>query len=175
MTARLLPSLMLSLLVAGCGDHSMFQQNRYATYSKAGLFKDGTEAQALPDGTVAQGDLARAEQAAKPPEVTMDLLSRGRERYDAYCSPCHGLSGHGDGMVVQRGFPAPPSYHTDRLRAADRQHFFDVITNGYGVMYSYAARVEPRDRWAIVAYIRALQQSQATKVSDVPELRSRLP
>lgn len=175
MTARLLPCLMLSLLAAGCGDHSMFQQNRYGTYSKAGLFKDGTEAQALPDGTVAQGDLVRAQQAGTPPEVTMDLLARGRERYNAYCSPCHGLSGHGDGMVVQRGFPAPPSYHTDRLRAADRQHFFDVITHGYGVMYSYAARVEPRDRWAIVAYIRALQQSQDAKVSEVPELRSKLP
>jgi mono/diheme cytochrome c family protein len=175
MIGRLLPSLILSLLVAGCGDHSMFQQNRYATYSKAGLFRDGAEAQTFPDGTVAQGDLERNRQAATPPALDTALLSRGRERYDAYCSPCHGLSGRGDGMVVQRGFPAPPSYHTDRLRAADRQHFFDVITNGYGVMYSYAARVEPRDRWAIVAYIRALQQSQDTKVSDVPELKSKLP
>jgi mono/diheme cytochrome c family protein len=105
----------------------------------------------------------------------MALLARGRERYDIYCSPCHGFSGHGDGMIVQRGFPTPPSYHSARLRSADAQHFFDVITHGYGVMYSYAARVEPRDRWAIIAYIRALQQSQRTDMADVPELRSKLP
>lgn len=175
MTVRLLPCLALCMALAGCGDHSMFQQNRYATFSKAGLFKDGTEAQPLPEGAVAQGDLDRAQQATKPPQVDMALLSRGRERFDIYCSPCHGYSGRGDGMIVQRGFPAPPSYHSDRLRAADPQHFFDVITNGYGVMYSYASRVEPRDRWAIVAYIRALQQSQHADVADVPELRSKLP
>ena len=112
---------------------------------------------------------------AKPPAVDAQLLARGQERYDIYCSPCHGLSGNGDGMIVQRGFPAPPSYHTARLRAAPAQHFFDVITNGYGVMYSYASRVEPRDRWAIVAYVRALQESQSAKLADMPELRSKLP
>lgn len=175
MTKRLPQCLLLSLALAGCGDHSMFQQNRYGTFSKAGLFKNGTEAQPLPDGVVAQGDLERRQEATRPPAVDMALLSRGHERYDIYCSPCHGLSGHGDGMIVQRGFPAPPSYHSDRLRTADPQHFFDVITNGYGVMYSYAARLEPRDRWAIVAYIRALQQSQHADVADVPELRSKLP
>ncbi|CUT10973.1 ABCtype Fe3 transport system protein Molybdenum transport protein putative [Bradyrhizobium sp.] len=176
MTARALPwLLLLSSALAGCGDHSMSQQNRYGTFSKAGLFKDGTEAQALPQGVVAQGDLHRLQQITKPPAVDMGLLARGRERYDIYCSPCHGFSGHGDGMIVQRGFPAPPSYHSARLRSADAQHFFDVITHGYGVMYSYAARVEPRDRWAIIAYIRALQQSQRTDMADVPELRSKLP
>lgn len=175
MNARLLSSLVLCGVLAGCGDHSMFQQNRYGTFSKAALFKNGTEAQPLPAGVVAQGDLARAEAASKPPAVDMALLSRGRERYDIYCSPCHGYSGRGDGMIVQRGFPAPPSYHSDRLRAADAQHFFDVITNGYGVMYPYAARVDVRDRWAIAAYIRALQQSQHVDVADVPELRSKLP
>jgi mono/diheme cytochrome c family protein len=176
MTARALPwLLLLSSVLAGCGDHSMSQQNRYVTFSKAGLFKDGTEAQALPQGVVAQGDLDRLEQITKPPAVDMALLARGRERYDIYCSPCHGFSGHGDGMIVQRGFPTPPSYHSARLRSADAQHFFDVITHGYGVMYSYAARVEPRDRWAIIAYIRALQQSQRTDMADVPELRSKLP
>jgi mono/diheme cytochrome c family protein len=173
MTARALPwLLLLSSALAGCGDHSMSQQNRYGTFSKARLFKDGTEAQALPQGVVAQGDLHRLQQITKPPAVDMALLARGRERYNIYCSPCHGFSGHGDGMIVQRGFPAPPSYHSARLRSADAQHFFDVITHGYGVMYSYAARVEPRDRWAIIAYIRALQQSQH---ADVPELRSKLP
>ena len=153
----------------------MTQQNRYGTYTAAGLFADGTEAQALPAGVVALGDLDRADQAEKPPAVDAELLARGRQRYDIYCSPCHGLSGNGDGMVVRRGFPAPPSYRSERLRAAPARHFFDVITNGYGVMYSYASRVEPHDRWAITAYIRALQESQDAKLADAPELRSKLP
>jgi mono/diheme cytochrome c family protein len=166
--------LATAVLLAGC-DHSMTKQNRYGTYTAAALFRDGTEAQPLPEGAVAQGDLERASQAARPPQADLQLLARGRERYDIYCSPCHGLSGNADGMIVQRGFPTPPSYHTARLRAAPAQHFFDVITNGYGVMYAYAARVEPRDRWAIVAYVRALQESQNAKLADAPELRSKLP
>jgi mono/diheme cytochrome c family protein len=176
MTIRPLSSLLLlSVALAGCGDHSMSQQNRYKTFSRAGLFRDGTEAQPLPQGTVAQGDLERSQQVATPPAVDMALLSRGQERYDIYCSPCHGFSGQGDGTVVQRGFPKPPSYHSARLRAADGRHFIDVITQGHGTMYSYAARVEPHDRWAIVAYIRALQQSQRTDIADAPELRRKLP
>ncbi len=102
-------------------------------------------------------------------------MQRGHERYYIYCSPCHGLDGKGDGMIVERGFPKPPSYHTDRLRAAPARHFFDVITKGYGVMYPYAARVTPEDRWAIVAYVRALQMSQQARLSDVPEAREKLP
>jgi mono/diheme cytochrome c family protein len=174
-TNHLLHCLPAVLLLAGCGDHSMTQQNRYGTYTAAALFADATEAQALPAGVVAQGDLDRDDQAAKPPPVSAALLARGQERYDIYCSPCHGLSGKGDGLVVRRGFPAPPSYHSARLRAAPAQHFFDVITDGYGVMYSYASRVEPRDRWAIAAYIRALQESQNAKLADLPELRNKLP
>jgi mono/diheme cytochrome c family protein len=174
-TNRLLLCLPAVLLLAGCGDHSMTQQNRYGTYTPAALFADTTEAQALPAGVVAQGDLDRDDHVAKPPPVSAALLARGQERYDIYCSPCHGLSGEGDGMIVRRGFPAPPSYHSERLRVASAQHIFDVISNGYGVMYSYAARVEPRDRWAIVAYIRALQQSRNTKLADMPELGGKLP
>ena len=174
MTNRIPLFLAAALVLGGC-DQSMTKQNRYSTYSAAALFRDGTEAQPLPAGVVAQGDLDRANQSAKPPRADPQLLARGRERYDIYCSPCHGLSGKGDGMIVHRGFPAPPSYHIARLRAAPAQHFFDVISNGYGIMYSYAARVEPRDRWAIVAYIRALQESQNAKVADVPELRGKLP
>jgi mono/diheme cytochrome c family protein len=174
MNSRLCLALIASLLLGGC-DHSMTQQNRYGTFTPAAMFDNGTEAQQLPAGTVAQGDLERAQDASKPPQVDAQLLARGRERYDIYCSPCHGLAGDGDGMIVQRGFPRPPSYHADRLRAAPAQHFFDVITNGYGVMYSYASRVEPRDRWAIVAYVRALQESQRARLADVPELRSKLP
>jgi mono/diheme cytochrome c family protein len=175
MNRRALLCLAVILPLAACDDHSMTQQKRYVTYAPAGLFPDDTEAQTLPAGVVSQGELDRAAQSAKPPAVDAALLARGRQRYDIYCSPCHGLSGNGDGMVVQRGFPAPPSYHTDRLRAATAQHFFDVITDGYGAMYSYASRVGPRDRWAIVAYIRALQQSQGAKLADVPDLRSKLP
>jgi len=110
-----------------------------------------------------------------PFPATLEVLERGQERYNIYCSPCHGLSGRGDGMVVRRGFPAPPSYHSAKLRAATAQHIFDVISNGYGVMYSYAARVEPRDRWAIVAYIRALQESRNARLAEAPELKDKLP
>jgi mono/diheme cytochrome c family protein len=98
--------------------------------------------------------------SANPLPVTPALLARGRERFDIYCAPCHSRAGDGDGMVVRRGFPAPPSYHTDRLRRAPDSHFFDVITSGYGAMYPYADRITVEDRWAIVAYIRALQLSR---------------
>ena len=103
-----------------------------------------------------------------PPPVTMALLQRGQQRFDINCSPCHGRLGDGDGIIAQRGFPHPPSYYSDALRSAPNQHFYDVITHGYGVMYSYADRVEPADRWAITAYIRALQASANAKISDLP-------
>jgi len=166
---------LLALPLVACDDHSMTQQSRYETYGPAALFPDDAEAQPLPAGVVAQGDLDRASQIVKPPTVDAQLLARGHERYDIFCSSCHGLSGSGDGMIVQRGFPAPPSYHTARLRAAPAQHIFDVITDGYGVMYSYASRVEPGDRWAIVAYVRALQESQGAKLADMPDVRGKLP
>lgn len=101
---------------------------------------------------------------ANPLPVTMALLKRGRQRFNIYCAPCHGRAGDGDGMIVRRGFPAPPSYHTAKLRHAPDSHFYQVITHGYGVMYPYADRVAPRDRWAIVAWIRALQLSQHAPV-----------
>jgi mono/diheme cytochrome c family protein len=96
------------------------------------------------------------------------LLERGQQRFDIFCSPCHGANGDGNGIVVERGMPPPTSYHAERLRNEEDQHFFDVITNGYGAMYSYGARVPPRDRWAIVAYIRALQLSRHASIDDVP-------
>jgi mono/diheme cytochrome c family protein len=98
----------------------------------------------------------------------MALLERGQQRFNIYCSPCHSRVGDGNGMIVQRGFPQPPSYYSDTLRKAPNQLFYDVITHGYGAMYSYADRVEPKDRWAIVAYIRALQASASASLSDVP-------
>lgn len=175
MTRWLMLAAAFGLVLAGCDDSSMRRQKRYGTYTPAALFHDNTEAQPLPAGAVAQGDLDRAARVSSPPPVDARLLARGRERYDAFCSPCHGLSGRGDGMIVQRGFPAPPSYGEARLRAAPGRYIFDVITNGYGVMYSYAARVEPEDRWAVVAYVRALQEAQSARVSDIPDLRDRLP
>lgn len=106
--------------------------------------------------------------ATNPLPIDRPTLERGHERFDIYCAPCHSIAGDGDGMVVRRGFPNPPSYHTDRLRNAPDAHFYSVITNGYGMMYSYADRVAPDDRWAIVAYIRALQLSQNARIADVP-------
>jgi mono/diheme cytochrome c family protein len=102
------------------------------------------------------------------PPVTLALLQRGQERYRIYCTPCHSELGDGRGMIVHRGFPPPPSYHIARLRQAPAQHFYDVITNGYGAMYSFAERVQPADRWAIAAYIRALQRSQNASLADAP-------
>ncbi len=171
---RWLVLLGAALVLTGC-DVSMTQQNRYGTYSAAELWPDGTSARPLPAHVVAQGDLDRDKEAANPPPVTPALLKRGRERFDIYCSPCHGLDGQGDGMVVLRGFPHPPSYLEPRLLAAPAGTFYDAITKGYGVMYSYADRVEPRDRWAIVAYIRALQLSQHATLAQAPEAREKLP
>jgi len=150
---------MLPVFLAGCGQ-SMSDQPRYDTYSKASSFENDSSAQLPPEGTVPQSAAAYAEAAKNPPEVSMALVERGHQRFDIFCAPCHGLDGYGDGMIVQRGFPKPPSFHSARLRDAPASHFFDVMTKGYGVMYSYAARVPPADRWAIVVYIRALQLSQ---------------
>jgi mono/diheme cytochrome c family protein len=104
-----------------------------------------------------------------PLPITQALLRHGQERYNIYCAPCHSPLGDGDGMVARRGFPHPPSYHTDRLRNAPDAHFFSVITQGYGVMYPYADRLSEHDRWAVVAYIRALQLSQHAELAAVPE------
>ncbi len=104
-----------------------------------------------------------------PFPITRADLERGRQRYNIYCTPCHDYTGSGQGIVVQRGFPPPPSYHIDRLRQAPAGHFFDVMTNGYGSMYSYASRIEPEDRWRIAAYIRVLQLSEHATEQDVPQ------
>ena len=114
------------------------------------------------------GIVPRDEKRVPPPPVTMALLERGQQRFDIYCAPCHSRIGDGHGMIVQRGFPSPPSYYIERLRTAPIQHFYDVMTNGYGVMYAYADRVAAADRWAIAAYIRALQASVTTEIAEVP-------
>jgi mono/diheme cytochrome c family protein len=161
--------LILSLvLLAGCEKLDMAQQTKDKPHTPSRLFADGKTNQAPPDGTVARGDLAEDAILAQRPPMTAALLARGRDRFDIFCQPCHGRDGYGDGTVVQRGFPHPPSYHSERLRDAPDSHFLDVIRRGYGAMYSYAARVPPSDRWAIVAYIRALQLSQHAAVADLP-------
>lgn len=152
---KLLPIAICLCLLAGCDDMShQAKRNAYSDERTA-------------PGEVPQNVVKYREHPVAPPPVTLALIERGRERFHIFCTPCHSELGDGRGMVVQRGFPSPPSYHTDRLRAAPPQHFYDVITNGYGVMYSYAQRIPPDDRWAIVAYIRALQLSQRATLADV--------
>ncbi|MCT8267901.1 cytochrome c [Afifella sp. JA880] len=153
----ILPAL---LLLAGCQEQEMAKQPKLKTYAFAEAFAGHSAARPLPEGVVARSDPVDAQQALAPPKPTLALVQRGRERFEIFCAPCHGYGGYGDGMIVERGFPQPPSFHSDRLRATSAQHIFDVITNGYGVMYSYGDRVPPKDRWAIALYLRALQVSQ---------------
>jgi len=149
----------LTALLALCAcNQNMVQQPRYDDYEHAPLFSDGSAMQRAPEGTVARDAMVRQATAERPP-LTAALAARGRERYGIYCSMCHGLDGRGDGIVPARGFPRPPSYLEPRVAAAPTSHFYDVITNGYGVMYGYADRVPARDRWAIAAYVRALQKA----------------
>ena len=142
-------------------------------------FADGRGNRPLVEGTVARGWLNDDDllatgkvngQAADefPFPVTREVLERGQERFDAFCTPCHGKIGSGNGMIVQRGLRPPPSLHDDRLRTSPVGHYFDVMSNGLGVMQDYRAQVEVKDRWAIAAYIRALQLSQRATVADVP-------
>ena len=171
--SRLLVIVALAGLLAAC-DQNMDEQPRYSEYSGAPLFR-GSVLRPPPANTVARDDLDREKAAHTRPALSAALLARGRERFGIFCQPCHGAGGDGNGIVVQRGMPRPTSYHDDRLRTAEDQYFFDVITNGHGAMYSYAARVPPADRWAIVAYIRALQLSRHASLDDVPaDERARL-
>jgi mono/diheme cytochrome c family protein len=166
--------ILISAATTGCGQN-MTDQPKYQEYEPAPLFRDGRALQQPVPGTISRGDLERQKAAAEKPPLNDALLARGREQFDVFCSPCHARTGDGNGMIVQRGMPQPPNLHIDRLRTADDQHFFNVITNGYGAMYSYAARVPPADRWAITAYIRALQLSQHATLDDLPaDQRERL-
>jgi mono/diheme cytochrome c family protein len=157
--------LSVAAALGGCGDVSMTQQKKYGTYEPAALWADGTSARHPPDHTVTVG----LDSQDSPPQIDRTLLKRGQERFQIFCSPCHGLDGRGHGMVVERGFPTAPSYLEPRLLAAPAQTFYDAITQGYGVMYSYADRVAPHDRWAIIAYIRALQLAQHATTANAPE------
>lgn len=167
--ASLRPPLLLlaPLLLLGCEDQSMTEQPKNNPLTPSSVWADGTSARPLPPHVVVTSDLAREAAAATPPPMTTTLLERGHQRFDIYCSPCHGLAGHGDGMIVERGFPPPPDYASPRLRQTSARHIFDVITDGYGVMYPYKSRVGPADRWAIVAYVRALQVASGVEAAKV--------
>lgn len=165
--AALLALAAAVILLAGCRQPEFTNQPKYKTYSAAPGWPNDQSARVPVTGTVARGEPLASRPDQLPMPLTRKLLEHGREQFEIFCSPCHGLSGYGNGMVVQRGFPAPPSYHSERLRSAPLSHFYDVISNGYGIMYSYGARVPPEDRWAIAAYIRALQLSQHASLQDL--------
>ena len=166
--------ILLCLSLGACGDVSMTHQKKDSAYAPSSVWSDGASARPLPEGTVARGDLARDNATSVPPVVTPGLLARGRERYEIFCTPCHGPTGRGDGIVVKRGFPVPPPFDLARLRQAPARHLFDVISDGYGVMYPFASRVPPGDRWAIVAYVRALQLADRASIAVVPEATEKL-
>ncbi len=173
--------LLSSALVAGCRQ-DMHDTPRYEAFEASDFFADKRAMRPFVEGTVARGMLrdndlfytATSEDGelttSLPPEVVVDtaLLERGQQRFDIYCAPCHSQLGDGNGMVVQRGFKRPASLHDQRLRDERVGYFFDVITNGFGQMPNYAAQIAPADRWAVVAYIRALQLSQGATLDDVP-------
>ena len=170
--------VIVAVLVSGCRQ-DMHDQPKYVPMRESTFFTDARSARPLLEGTVARGHLhdddllyggkVNGRDATMFPfRVDAAVMARGRERFNIYCSPCHGRTGQGDGMVVRRGYRRPPSMHQDRLRDAPVGHFFDVMTNGFGAMPDYAAQIKAEDRWAIVAYVRALQLSEHATVADVP-------
>ncbi|MBM3263118.1 MAG: cytochrome c [candidate division Zixibacteria bacterium] len=178
---RMKSSLICALLIAGLAAcrQDMHDQPKSDPLEKSVFFKDGRASRPLVEGTVARGHLKLDEHfytgkvngvlaTTFPFPVTMEVLQRGRDRFDIYCAPCHSKVGDGRGMIVQRGMKQPESYHSQRLREIAVGHFFDVMTNGFGAMYSYSERVSPQDRWAIAAYIRVLQLSQGANLRDLP-------
>jgi mono/diheme cytochrome c family protein len=166
-----------AIFVAGCRQ-DMHNQPKYKPLRASNFFQDGSSARPLVEGTVARGTLQEdaafftgkvGTQLVKelPFPATREVLDRGQQRYDIFCAPCHDRTGSGNGMVVQRGYRQPPSMHIDRLRNVEDGHFFDVMTNGFGAMPDYKAQISVRDRWNIVAYLRALQLSQHAAAADV--------
>jgi len=169
------------LLVSGCElRQAMYDQQKFEPLEASSFYADGLSSRLPVTGTVARGQLRIDRHlfagkvdgqpaTALPVPLTRELLERGRERYDIFCSPCHDRAGQGNGMIVQRGFKRPPSLHNPRLREAPVGYFYDVITNGFGAMYSYASRIPVEDRWAVSAYVRALQVSQNVGLDQLPE------
>jgi mono/diheme cytochrome c family protein len=176
---KFLPAVLALIFLTTACRIDMHIQPYYRPLSKSDFFADGRSARNPVDGTVARGDLREdsylytGKIGGNPGEympfpVTPDVLTRGQDRFNVYCTPCHGRVGDGNGFIPSRGLKRPPSYHIDRLRKAPVGYFFDVMTNGFGVMPDYSAQIAPRDRWAIVAYVRALQLSQNATSADVP-------
>lgn len=170
--------LALLLCASGCRQ-DMQDQPKYKPLAESRFFADGRSARPIPAGTIARDELEDNDSfhtgaangiflASIPLPVNVQLLDRGQDRYDIYCSPCHGRLGDGNGMVAQRGVRAPANFHTDRLRSVPPGYIYQVITNGYGGMGDYADQVPVSDRWAIVAYIRALQLSRNATVNEIP-------
>lgn len=170
---------MTTLLGAACRQ-DMHDQPKFKGYRGTSFFPDKRSARPVVEDTVARGQLNENERfysgkgdgkpvTELPVPLTRELLSRGRERYDIFCAPCHDRTGSGLGMVVRRGYRRPNSFHIDRLRESPPGYLYDVMSNGFGAMADYASQIEPADRWAIVAYIRALQLSQRAALADVPE------
>lgn len=175
-TFYLLP---FALLLAMSCRQKMANQPRYDSLESSNFFQDGMSARPRIPGTVARGELSTdplletgkvngEDVDGYPFPVTLDVVNRGEQRFNIYCAQCHGRTGDGNGMIPSRGYRRPPTFHTDALRAAKTGHFFDVMTNGFGAMPPYKTMIPARDRWAIIAYIRALQLSQHATVNDVP-------
>jgi mono/diheme cytochrome c family protein len=169
------------LAATGCRQ-DMHDQPKYIPLRESTFFSDARSARPLVAGTVARGQLHEdallyagklnnADATVFPFAIDGKVMARGRERFDIYCAPCHGRTGVGDGMIVRRGYRRPATLHQDRLREAPVGHFFDVITNGFGAMPDYAAQIRAEDRWAVIAYVRALQLAQHATVADVPPER----
>lgn len=172
-------ALLAIIALAGCRQ-DMHDQPRYKPLAESHFYDDLRSGRQPVEGTVARGQLYEdtyfytGKVGGNPADlmpfpVTMDVLKRGEQRFNIYCAPCHSRIGDGNGMIPQRGYRHPPSYHIDRLRKAPLGYFFDVMTNGFGAMPEYASQIPPRDRWCIVAYIRALQLSQNATMADVPQ------
>jgi mono/diheme cytochrome c family protein len=176
---RSLPLAFAALALVTACRQDMHNQPKYIPLRDSTLFANGSSARPLIEDTVARGTLQDDEEfftgktggaavTTLPFPLTKEVLDRGEQRYNIYCSPCHDLAGTGQGMIVRRGYRQPPSFHIDRLRQVPIGHYFDVITNGFGAMPDYRAQVAPRDRWAIAAYVRALQLSQHAVAADIP-------
>jgi mono/diheme cytochrome c family protein len=181
----LMAACFISCLAFGAGcqylQQDMANQPKNKALSPSDFFPDGRSERPLVENTVARGAIANdelfvpKESNSFPLPVNAELLERGQERYKIFCTPCHGLQGDGHGMVAMRGMKPPPSYHQDRLRNVTNGYIYDVVTNGFGAMYGYSAQIPPRDRWAIIAYVRALQLSRNAKAAELPaELREKL-
>jgi hypothetical protein len=174
---------MLCVVIGGCQiRQDMADQPKNTPLSPSPFFDDGRSERPLIENTVARGSIVDEdlfvpkESNAFPLPLTPELLKRGQERYRIFCSPCHGIQGDGNGMVSMRGMKHPPSYHDPRLRQVSNGYLYDVITNGFGGMLSYSAQIPPADRWAIIAYVRALQLSRNAPVSELPpDVRAKLP